>query len=65
MKEKYHKYIMAAFAGLIAFGIGFYMGMINGLNWIIRTAVNRFGLQIDINYAELAQAIFRYKNAIG
>lgn len=65
MREQYHKWIIGAFAGIIAYGCGFYFGFIGGLNWVIRTAVARFGLQIDINYGELAEAIFRYKNSIG
>jgi len=65
MKEVYHKYILSAFAAIIAFFAGYCIGFVGALNWVIRTAVERFGFEVDINYTELAQAIFRYKNAIG
>jgi len=65
MKEVYHKYILAGFAAIIAFFAGYCIGFVGALNWVIRTAVAHFGFKVDINYGELAAAIFRYKNAIG
>ena len=65
MKEKYHKYILAGFASMITGFFGYCIGFVGALNWVIRTATEHFGFKVDINYSELATAIFRYKNAIG
>lgn len=65
MREVYHKYILSAFAALIAAFAGYCIGFVNALNWVIRTAQERFGFDIVINRSELASAIFRYINHIG
>ena len=65
MKEVYHKYILAAFAAVISAFAGYCLGFVSALNWVIRTAVEHFGFKVDIDYVELANAIFRYKAAIG
>jgi len=65
MREVYHKYILAAFAALLAFSVGYCVGYVSSLNWVIKTATDHFGLNVTIDHAEVAQAIFRYLNHIG
>jgi hypothetical protein len=65
MKEKYHKFLLAGFAAIIAFAAGYILGFISSLNWVIKTAAEHFGFNVTIDRGELSQAIFRYMNQIG
>ena len=65
MKEKYHKYLLAGFASIITLGAGYIWGFVSALNWVLKTAVERFGLVFNVNLGELAAAMLRYKNSIG
>lgn len=65
MKEWIHKWLMAIFAALIAFFAGFCIATIKTLNWVIVTGKEHFGLNITVDSAEIAGAIFRYMHQIG
>jgi hypothetical protein len=65
MRDHIKNSLILILFSIIAAGVGYTLGFVRALDWVIVTAKDHFDLNFSINHYEMAQAIFRYKNMIG